>query len=134
MAEMRRHGSDDLPQGEPVTDLVLDISASVVLDASGNGTVQLGPKLVREHWQPASASVSVNDTSIESFCSVFLGSTVLASQMLSTTRTGSSGDTCTIAGIDLQPGMLVIAQWLGGKAGATATMRVIGTRSRPTGK
>lgn len=113
-------------------DLILDLSVSGILDSNGNANLQLGPSIVREHWQPASATVSVNDKSVESTCSIYLGSTISAGQLLSTSRTGSTGDVCTIAGIDMQPGMLVIAQWLGGKAGATATLRLIGTRSRGT--
>lgn len=100
---------------------------SVTLDGSGNGRAAIGPQRVKEHWQVASASVSVATNNAEASCSVYLGSTADATTFLSNTATGSSGDTCSISGIDMQPGMLVTAIWSGGDPGARATVVVKGT-------
>lgn len=112
-------------------DLVLDVSASVTLDVNGNGTVSVGPSIVREHWQPTNIAVSATSAAIEAQCNVYLGTTPSASQLVLTTTTGSSGDSSGASGIDMQPGQLLIAQWKGGDVGAIATLHVNGTRSRP---
>jgi len=103
-------------------------SVSVTLNASGNGTVTLGPQIAKEHWQVASATVSVTTNVKESACSVFLGTTPVSSTLYGQTETGSTGDTCTI-GQDIQSGQLVIAQWTGGDVGSVATMTLTGTRT-----
>lgn len=115
-----------------MTDQQLDLSVSVVLDSNGNGVVSLGPQIVRERWQPVSVNVSASTTVKEAVCTLYLGSSLIAAQALSETATGSSGDTCPMSGIDMQAGRQIIAQWIGGDPGAQATMRVIGTKSRPS--
>lgn len=112
-------------------DLILDVSSSVTLDANGNGTVSLGPSVVREHWQPTNVAVSATSAVLDAQCNVYLGTTPTAGQLVLTTTTGSSGDSSGASGIDMQPGQLLIAQWKGGDVGATATLHVNGTRSRP---
>lgn len=111
--------------------LLLDVSASVILNGSGNGSVQIGPSVVRERWQPASAFVSVTTNTKEAACDLYLGTGILASQQIAQTATGSSGDTCALSGIDMPPGMLLIAIWTGGDPGAMAVLHVVGNRSRP---
>lgn len=107
----------------------LDLSASVTLDGSGNGSVQLGPTRVREHWQPAAVYVSVSSHIVEASASLYVGATITPDQALAQTGTGSSGDTCALGGIDIQSGNNIIVQWKGGDPGALATMRVLGTYS-----
>ena len=114
-----------------MTDLDLDVYASVVLDASGNGIAQLGPSIVREHWNPTNVAVSATTAVIDAQCNVYLGTSAIASQLVLSTATGSSGDSSGASGIDMQPGQLLIAKWIGGDVGATATLHVNGTRSRP---
>jgi hypothetical protein len=114
-----------------VTDLDLDVYASVVLDASGNGIASVGPAIVREHWNPTNIAVSATTAVIEAQCNVYLGTSPTASQLVLTTTTGSSGDSSGASGIDMQPGQLLMARWRGGDVGATATIHVNGTRSRP---
>ena len=105
--------------------------AQVTLDGSGNGIASLGPVKVREHWQLISASVKttqlpsaiVNDAT----CQLYIGSNINQGTFVSKTITGSSGDTCPLASQDIQPGMQVWAQWIGGDAGATAVLTLTGT-------
>lgn len=109
-------------------------SISVTLNGSGNGTVQLGPQHVREHFQVDSASVAVaplpgNSAPLkQASCSIYVGTSVNASTFFGTTITGSTGDTCTV-GTDIQTGQLVFAVWTGGDAGAVATMSLNGQRT-----
>lgn len=114
-----------------MTDLILDVSASVVLDANGNGIAQVGPRIVREHWNPTNVAVSATSFTKDAQCNVYLGTTITAAQLVLSTTTGSSGDSSGASGIDMQPGQLLIAQWKGGDVGATATLHVNGTRLRP---
>lgn len=107
----------------------LNAFANITLDSNGNGTVQIGPLRVREHWQPTAVYVEASTNVKEAIASLFVGSTPVSSQQFSQTETGSSGDTCSMGGIDMQTGQYLICQWVGGDVGALATMRVIGTYS-----
>lgn len=106
-----------------------DLSATITLDASGNGTARLGPSRVKEHWQPAAVYVSVVSNNAEAAASLYVGATATPDQTFAQTGTGSSGDTCAMGGIDIQSGTFIIVQWKGGDPGALATMRVLGTYS-----
>lgn len=103
--------------------------ATVTLDGSGNGTAQLGPVRVREHWQLSGASVAVATHTLEATCKLYLGSAVAPGTFIGQTATGSSGDTCALGGQDIQPGMYIWAVWTGGDVGAQATVTAIGTYS-----
>lgn len=114
-----------------MTALDLDVSASVKLDGNGNGITQLGPSIVREHWNPTNVAVSATTAVLDAQCLVYLGTSPIASQLVLITATGSSGDSSSASGIDMQPGQLLIAKWIGGDVNATATLHVNGTRTRP---
>jgi hypothetical protein len=105
----------------------LDRSISVALDGTGSGIATLGPRRVREHWQLAGASVSVGTNTKEATCDIYIGTTPTSSQFVSNTDSGSTGATCALGGLDIQPGQLVIAKWSGGDANASATLNVTGT-------
>lgn len=101
--------------------------ANVTLDGSGNGVAQLGPTRVREHWQPKFASVKVATNVNEATCTVYYGNTISSATFVDASITGSTGDICGFGDVDLQPGMFVFAQWIGGDPGAIATVAVQGT-------
>jgi hypothetical protein len=103
--------------------------ATVTLNGSGNGTAVLGPQRVREHWQVNGVGVSVATAVNQAKCSIYIGTSPTANNFLGQTATGSSGDTCGAAGMDIQPGQSVFAVWTGGDAGQIATMAVFGTYS-----
>lgn len=117
----------------PITGSINGLFATVTLDGNGNGTAKLGPSRPREHWLPNAASVSAapvppaTKTNINAQCSVYAGAQVAPSTFVSNTVTGSTGDTCTMNGVDLQPGMFIFAVWSGGDPGAVATVRMLGT-------
>jgi hypothetical protein len=107
----------------------LNQQATVVLNSNGNGIASCGPLVVRQHWQPTAVAVSVGTNVSEAQCSIYYGTTVGSGTFLGQTATGSTGDTCGIAAIDLPPGAQIWAQWKGGDAGSTAVMVVQGQYS-----
>lgn len=113
-----------------MTDVQLTAFANVKLDGSGNGTVSLGPQVVREFWKPTGATVSVSTQNREATCSLYLGATLTGAQKLGTTSTGSSGDTYGFADFQMVPGQVLFAQWVGGDANGTATLNVFGMKGR----
>lgn len=115
-------------------DLQLTRFANVTLDANGNGTVSLGPSVVREFWKPTGATVSVSTQNREASCSLYLGATLTGAQKLGATSTGSTGDTYGFADFEMVPGQVLFAQWSGGDAGATATLNVYGSKGRYGGR
>jgi hypothetical protein len=103
--------------------------ATTTLNSSGNGTASAGPTRVREHWQIQGVAVSVNTNVNEASCSIYIGTSVNQSTFVGNTVTGSTGDTCGCAGLDIQPGQQVFAVWVGGDDGSVATMTIFGTYS-----
>lgn len=100
---------------------------SVTLDGSGNGQVQIGPQRVREHWQITGVGVSVATQVKQASCSIYVGNSISPATFVGSTALGSSGATCAVAGMDIQPGQSVFAVWEGGDAGQQATAAVFGT-------
>jgi hypothetical protein len=113
----------------PLTTQPLNRFASVTLDGSGNGIASLGPVRVREHWQLAYAAVAVATHVLEAQCQLYIGPAANAANFVSQTVTGSTGDTCALGGVDIQPGQQVFAKWTGGDANKIATITVNGTYS-----
>lgn len=112
------------------TQLVLQTSASCVLNAQGDGTAACGPSLPGTSWNPETVAISVDTNNSEAACSVYLGISAQAGYLLGATQTGSSGDStdCTAT---VWPGQSIIAAWTGGDPGAIATMSVFGTKQVP---
>jgi hypothetical protein len=105
-------------------------TAQVTLDGSGNGKVSLGPSLVRQHWQVNGVGVNCSTNVNEAQCSVFVGVPGgLFAQFYGQTFTGSTGDTCGMGDLDIQPGQVITAVWQGGDPGATGFMNIFGTYS-----
>ena len=119
------------PMPQPAQVLPLQATATVTLDSSGNGTAAVGPVIVKQHWQCQSATVSVATNTSEAQCNVYLGtSSPQANNLLGVTATGSTGDTCGFASIDLQPGQQIFAVWSGGDSGQVATLVINGTKTQ----
>lgn len=109
--------------------LILDAFVTITLDGSGNGIASLGPQIVREHWQPLAATVSVATHLKEAACDIYLGTTLQSATKFSTTFFGSSSATCGLSGQDMPPGYQVFAKWTGGDAGQSATLHITGQRA-----
>jgi hypothetical protein len=109
----------------------LNTSGSVTLNASGAGTVQLGPQAA-ETWQLASAGITVPSASLSSppACSIYAGSSPTPGYFVDGTYTGMLNNTGKVNGIMIFPGQAVYAVFSGGTAGNIATLSVFGTRTR----
>jgi hypothetical protein len=97
--------------------------ASVVLDASGNGTVTLVPNRL-ETWFVTSTAVRVTSNTKEPTATTYVGA-VADGNTLSSTFSGSRDSSPEQQ--TLQPGQPLLCQWSGGDPGATATLTVLGT-------
>jgi hypothetical protein len=110
----------------------LNLSASVKLNGSGNGTAQLGPGFPGEIWSPAVVSVSVSTNVSEAQCKIYAGIVAVPATFIDGTLSGSTGDsTDRISGQVFYPGQFIIAVWSGGDVGAIATMNIQGSRQVP---
>jgi hypothetical protein len=99
---------------------VLDQSAQVTLNASGAGTVMLGPTSSRITWNVTSASVRVSSNTREPTANLYYNT---RGSFIGGTYTGSNDST----DLDLlvRNGRIV-CDWAGGDAGAIATLTVHG--------
>lgn len=111
----------------PVT-VTLNTTATTVLDGSGNGKAQIGPRSLREVWTVAAASVQASSNVAEASCAIYGGPDTDASSFVDLTYSGSSGDSTTNFGAPLNAGDYVFAVWQGGDPGATATLVVTGSK------
>lgn len=109
-------------------------SASVTLNGSGAGTVQLGPSFPREVWRPDKASVICSAVVTTGTCqaSIYAGPQAQQSWFRDATFSGDTGDaTDAVKADELRVGAYVWAVFSGGVPGATATLTVRGTREVP---
>lgn len=94
-------------------------SRSVVLDASGNGSVTFGP--TRDPWTIQRMSVNVSSNTNEPQAIVYRG-TVNAGTKISDTYSGSNDTDSAVNDNPLYPGEVYTCRWTGGDVGATATI------------
>lgn len=105
----------------PLADLPLDVSATVTLDASGNGTVKLGPTSTRQTWHVTNAAVQVSSNTLEPTANLYQNG--LASK-LGGTYTGSNDS----SDLDVTVrGGFIMCVWTTGDAGAKATLFLQGS-------
>jgi hypothetical protein len=110
------------------TSLPLSVAVSVVLNASGNGTVSIGPQHVAEIWLPSTVAVSVTTNVIEAQGYLYVGLSAIPANLVGATSTASTGDSCDLPGMPIYVGTFILFSWLGGDVGKTATMSIFGTR------
>lgn len=102
----------------------LDITGSVKLNGSGNGTVQLGP-LSGQRWNVTSTTVStVSQVAPLPQATVYAGPSASASFVIDATFTGN-GDSSDVPAV-VYNGQYIWVTWAGGNANDTATARVQG--------
>ena len=111
--------------------LPLNVTASVTLDGSGNGTAQAGPSGTNEVWSVSNVSVSASSNTNEAICKIYAGVSANASSFMDGTTWGSTGDSTSNVGASVYVGMQVFAVWSGGDSGARATMVITGTKMVP---
>lgn len=94
-------------------------SASVVLDASGNGQVRLGPGRPNTRWLIRRISVQTDTSTLVPQARVYRGG-VGAATFITGTFVGSF-DSDDAVNEELFPGDFLTVAWTGGDVGATAT-------------
>lgn len=115
----------------------LNQTDSVVLDGSGNGILKMRPDGSREYWNPELISERVSSAVVppanEAQFTLYCGPKVDDPYLVDATYSGSSGNSSAkISGyvIGRHADPYIIGQWLNGDPGATATMRVQGTKEQ----
>jgi hypothetical protein len=108
--------------------LPFSTSNSVVLDASGNGTVGVGPISSGEVWSDVSAACHVATNNLEATCRFYVGTGPTPDNFAGGTSWGSTGDSGFSSGQTAVIGQQVWAVWSNGDAGATAYLSVTGTK------
>lgn len=101
-------------------------SRSVILDASGNGTVTFGPSRPGTSWVISLVTVSVSSSTLQPTASIYRG-TVNPGSKITATYSGSQDTDSDVNDNPLYPGEVYTCQWLGGDVGATATISFVGT-------
>jgi hypothetical protein len=98
----------------------VDENKSVVLNASGAGSVRLGPYSLAQRWHITGASVKVSSNTSEPAANLYKGS---RGSFLAGTYTGSNDSTDLDVILD---NGVILCEWTGGDAGATATLYLRG--------
>jgi hypothetical protein len=114
--------------------LALTATASVTLDGSGDGTVQVGPKYTNEVWYPTSVSVSSTGTPAAgtgTSCYVYAGPGASQPYFVDATYASAGAASSLISGQKIYPGNWIWAVFTNAGIGATATVVVSGTRTVP---
>jgi hypothetical protein len=101
-------------------------SASVTIDATGKGTVSLGPSRYGEKWEVSLLSVQ-NTGALNPEISVYRDMASPTS-FVESTRNGNSDSSDTK--YSLRAGERLVVQTVGGSVGSTTTVTVSGTASR----
>jgi hypothetical protein len=116
-----------------MTTVPLNLSDSVTLDSSGNGTARLGPSGARETWTAAMVHVKTNQLPSaivnEAQCFIYAGPQADDTAFADSTSSGSTGDSTDSAGAyPVTIGEFIWAVWKGGDSGAQGIVRVTGTK------
>lgn len=102
--------------------------ASVILNASGNGTASIGPNAHGVTWKLTAVSVRVSTATKTPTCLVYCGRDTTDANFVDGTYTGNQNSTANVNGQALALGDKVFAVWSGGDVGAQATVTVTGTK------
>jgi hypothetical protein len=113
-----------------MTNVILNESITIALNASGNGTARLGPLSARDIWHPDNVHVSANANPInESQCKIYCGDLPIQQNFRDGTVSGSSGDSSDrISASVIKCGQYIYAVWANGDANVNATLTVTGTK------
>lgn|SRR5487761_106456 len=113
--------------------VVLQASAPVTLDSSGNGTAETGPSSPGEVWLPESAAISCTGSQPAGVSTVFLyaGNGISAQYQVDNSYDVLGASSSMLSGHTLHPGQVVAAVWSNGPPGGRATLTIYGTRQVP---
>jgi hypothetical protein len=100
----------------------LDESARVTLNASGAGTVTIGPRTPKQKWRVRNLAVSGTGATTPE-ARVYFGPAAPGT-FVAGTYSGNSDN--VPADLVLWPGQVLTVAWTGGTAGATCTVSILG--------
>jgi len=101
----------------------------VTFTAAGTAYAQVGPQGVGETWALDQCSLSTSVGQLDNAqCAVFCGPAAIAPYQVAANLSGG-GSQFGLGGVGLAVGDSVYAQWTGGTPGATAQLKVTGSRT-----
>jgi len=103
----------------------LNTQASVTLDGSGNGTVQIGPR-IGQRWNVTNAAVQIPNAVKIPLANWYVGGAPIPGNFVDGTFTGNMDATGRTSNFSITSGNYVWAVWTGGDSGATATLSILG--------
>lgn len=92
-----------------------------ILDANGNGALQIGPDKFNESWQIDVVTISVSTHVIEPQFKIYRGSSTAVTSLIGGSHSGSF-DSDTSFNYTLNPQGQLTCVWSGGDVGAVATV------------
>jgi hypothetical protein len=131
----RGHAAPTTPIGAYGNHATVDLgiygqAAPQTFPASGNLTLTVGPSGVGESWAPDQCYISTSLGAEDgSTCLVYAGPAAIPAYAVTSTPAQGGGAQFGLGGLTLTPGDLVTASWTGGTAGATANLKVTGSRT-----
>jgi len=110
--------------------VLLNETATVRLDGSGNGTAKMGPLSARSIWRPDNVHVSANaNPTNEALCKIYCGDLPIQQNFRDATVSGSSGDSSDRVNASIiKCGQYIYAVWTGGDPNVMATLSVTGMK------
>lgn len=109
------------------TALSLGVSASVVLDVNGNGSVTIGPSMSAERWEVQSVVVKIPNAILIPQATIYNGP-IADSNKVAFTYVGSGDSASGGNSVNLGSGQFMSVQWESGDSGAVATATLQGNR------
>jgi hypothetical protein len=104
---------------------VLNESAQVILDGSGNGALTIGPQYSAQTWIPTMVGCQVTSNNLEPGFKFYRGRSAGPGNYINGTSTGSN-DSTDISGVILHPGETLYCVWTAGDPGAIASVTLNG--------
>lgn len=108
---------------QPQPDPILDVDASVVLDASGRGVVVIQTETPRQLWQVNNVAVS-GTSALDVDAKVYFGSETPKNYVGGTNQGNNDNIPCNVL---MYPNKVLTIVWSGGTPGARQTASLIGT-------
>jgi hypothetical protein len=106
----------------------LNEQTAVILDASGNGTTFLGPR-IGQRWNVTNAAVLVPNAVKVPQANWYVGGAPTPGNFVDGTFTGNLDATGRTSNFTITSGNYVWAVWTGGDVGATATLSILGIQT-----
>lgn len=116
-----------------MTETALNEFVTGTLNASGNGTIRIGPGAHGVVWRPQVASIRMTGSTPTGLatCFIYVGDAAVDSNFVDGTYDTQNDSTDRLTGTELRLGQYVLAKWTGGAANATVTLTVTGRQEIP---